>query len=114
MTSVIHAPALPHLTPSDQTLTLIKAGDHHPPSENRVFSAMEHRMNPRPVCIFEFVSCGPVEKTRALYLSRFSRGDLTKSSGQQISESQNLEFFASTSKFYNKSSTLFKIFSPNT
>ena len=48
-------------------LTLINAGvggrgDHHPPTENRVFSPTEHRMNLRPVCKFEFVRCGPVEK----------------------------------------------------
>ena len=36
--------------------------NHHTPSENRVFSATEHRMNPRPVCKFEFGRCGPVEK----------------------------------------------------
>ena len=53
-------------------------------------------------------------KNRALYLSRFCRGGPTKSFRQQILESKNLEFFASTSKFYNKSRTSFQIFSPNT
>ena len=50
-------------------LTLINAGgggcNHPPPSENRVFSATEHRMNPRPVCKFEFYRCGPVEKNQS-------------------------------------------------
>ena len=45
--------------------------------------------DPIPVCKFEFARCGPVEKTRAPYLSRFSRGSPTKSSGVQISKSQN-------------------------
>ena len=31
-------------------------------------------MDLRPLCKFEFVRCGTVEKTRALYLSGFSRG----------------------------------------
>ena len=29
------------------------------------FSAMEHRMDPRPVCKLEFVRCGPVEKDQS-------------------------------------------------
>ena len=35
-----------------KVLTLITARgrNHPPPSENRVFSATDHRMNPRPVC----------------------------------------------------------------
>ena len=51
-------------------LTLINAWgggrNHHTPSENRVFSATEHRMNPRPVSKFRFARCGPVEKNKAL------------------------------------------------
>ena len=47
-------------------LTLINARgglrNHHHPSENRVFSATEHQMNPGPLCKFEFYRCGPVEK----------------------------------------------------
>ena len=51
--------AIKHVNP-----TLRRGGgrNHPPPSENRVFSATEHRMNPRPVCKFEFCRCGPVEK----------------------------------------------------
>ena len=37
-------------------------GNHPPSSENRVFSATEHRMNPRPICKFKFCRCGQVEK----------------------------------------------------
>ena len=40
----------------------VGGGNHPPSSENRVFSATEHRMNPIPVCKFEFARCGPVEK----------------------------------------------------
>ena len=36
--------------------------NHHTPSENRVFSATEHQMNPGPVCKFEFYRCGSMEK----------------------------------------------------
>ena len=52
--------------------------NHHPLSENHVFSTTKHPVDPRLVCKFEFVRCGPVEKNRALYLSQFSCGGLTK------------------------------------
>ena len=40
-----------------------------PPSENIIFFVTEHQINPGRVCKFEFARCGPVENTRALYLS---------------------------------------------
>ena len=49
----------------DLTLINGEGGDHHPPSENRVFSATEHRMNPGPVFKFEFYRCGSVEKNES-------------------------------------------------
>ena len=88
--------------------------NYHPLSENRDFSRTEPPFDLRPVCEFKFVNCGPVEKNRALYLSRFSRGGPTKSFRQKIFESQSLEFFAFTSKFYNKSRTSFQVSTPNT
>ena len=55
------------------------------------FNEIQHRDQ----SVNSSLSCGPVEKTRALYLSRFSRGGPTKSS----SKNPNLKiliFFAST------------------
>ena len=46
-------------------LILLNVGGHAiipPPSENRVSSIMEQRMNLRTVCKFEFASSGPVGK----------------------------------------------------
>ena len=45
--------------------------------ENRDFYTIEYPIDLRPVCKFKFVCCGPVEKNRALYLSRFNRGGPT-------------------------------------
>ena len=39
--------------------------NHPPPSENRVFSAPEHLLDPKPVCKLKFVRCGPVEKPQS-------------------------------------------------
>ena len=36
--------------------------NHHPSSENCVFSTTVHTVDLRPICKFEFVHCGPVEK----------------------------------------------------
>ena len=36
--------------------------NHHPRSENHNFSTTKHPSDLRPVCKFEFVRCGPVEK----------------------------------------------------
>ena len=56
-----------------------KGCNHPPPSENCVFSALEHPLEPRPVCKLKFVRCGPVEKKpRALYVSRIKRGGPTR------------------------------------
>ena len=90
-------------------------GNHPPPSENRVFSATEHRMNPRLVCKLEFCHCGPVEKK----LERSICLGLVMTAWQSWVGSKNpnlkiLNFFASTSKLYNKSRTSFQISSPNT
>ena len=53
-------------------LTLVNAGEgggnHHPLSENRVFSTTEHPVNPKLVFNFEFARFGQVEKNRALNL----------------------------------------------
>ena len=46
-------------------LTLIVpggGGDHHPLLENSNFSGTEPPLDLKPVCIFKFVHCGPVEK----------------------------------------------------
>ena len=51
---------------------------HRPPLENPIFSTTVHPVDLRPVCKFDFVRCGPVEKNRALYLSRFDHGSPTK------------------------------------
>ena len=39
--------------------------NHHPPSENRIFSTTEHPADSRPVCKLKFVRCGPGEKTQS-------------------------------------------------
>ena len=44
-------------------------GNHLHSSENHIFSAAKHPLDPRPVCKLEFVPCVQVEKNRALYLS---------------------------------------------
>ena len=49
------------------SLTLANAGggNHHPSSENCVFSTTVHPVDLRPVCKLEFVRCGPVEKNQS-------------------------------------------------
>ena len=59
----------------------IRAGghNHHPLSENQDFSITEPPLDLRPVCKFEFVRCGPVEKKLELSIClSFNRGGLTK------------------------------------
>ena len=64
----------------DLLLTLsCTGGPFRPPlSENRDCSRTEPLLDLRPFCKFKFVCCGPVEKTKARYLSRFSRCGPTK------------------------------------
>ena len=64
--------------------------NHHPLSENhdflgtvgpqtsRNFSTTKHPVDLRPVCKLKFVRCGPAEKNRALYLSKFNHGSPAK------------------------------------
>ena len=82
--------------------------NHPPPSKNRVFSAPTHPLDPRPVCKLKFVICGPVEKNRALYLSRFSRGGPTKfeSTFFQIAKLRFLRIFVKIIKFSKQSQGL--------
>ena len=42
--------------------------NHHPMSENRNFAGTKPPLDLKPVCIFKFVRCGPVEKTENLVL----------------------------------------------
>ena len=39
--------------------------NHHPLSENHNFSRTKPPLDLKPVCKFEFVRCGPVEKTQS-------------------------------------------------
>ena len=48
--------------------------NHHPLSENGYFSTTKHPVDLRLVCELEFVRCVLVEKTRVLYMARFSPG----------------------------------------
>ena len=53
--------------------------NYHPLSENCNFSRIELLLDLRPVCKFEFVHCGQVEKKpRVLYLSRLNCGGPTQ------------------------------------
>ena len=91
-------------------------GRNHPPSsKNRIFSATEDRMKPRPVCKFEFCRFGPVEKKleRSISLGLVVAARQSRV-GSKFRNLKILNFFASTSKFYNKSRTPFLISSPNT
>ena len=54
-------------------------GPYRPPlSDNSDLIGTELLLDLRPVCKFQFVRCGPVEKNTTLYLSRFNSGGLTK------------------------------------
>ena len=82
-----------------------------PPSVNRLFSAREHQMNPRPVCKFKFCRCGPLEHSICLGLVVVARKSRV---GIKNLNPKILIFFASTSKFYNKLRTSFQISSHDT
>ena len=52
---------------------LIVISNHHPLSENCVFSNTEHLVDPRLVCKLEFVHCGQVgQKQSALFVTVYS------------------------------------------
>ena len=57
---------------AEKNQTRGKQQNYHPLLENRNFSGTEPPLDLRPVRKLEFVRCGPVEKTRALCLSRFN------------------------------------------
>ena len=108
-------PTIPESKYSSKLFSILNVLKHHPPpSENCVFSATEHRMNPRLVCKFEFGRCGPLEKKleRSICLSLVVATRQSRV-GSKFQNLKILNFFAST-KFYNKSRTPFLISSPNT
>ena len=82
--------------------------NHHPSSENCVFSATVHPVDLRQVCKLKFVRCGPKEKNRVLYSSRLNRGGPTKfkNSFFQIANLRFSTFLPIFDKIFEFSKTL--------